>query len=257
MSIHKTAEIDSSSIISETAIIEAGVYIGKGCKVGDNVFIGRNSYIDRFTEIGEGTKIYAYSHIGADPQDLSYKGEDTKLKIGKNCVIREYAPIHRATTKENWETVLGDNVYVMALAHVAHDCVLGDNVVIASTAVLGGHCTIGKGAILGGGAAAHQNSEIGEYSMIGGNSSIRANVAPYTLVAGDIAKLLGLNVVGLKSNGIKPIVRIEIKSALAILMNMSYTKNDVINKLSDLVQHEEIVKFRDFIINSKRPLLRK
>lgn len=257
MSIHKTAEIDSSSEISDTAIIEAGVYIGKGCKIGDNVWVGRNSYINKFTEIGDGTKVYPYAHLGADPQDLSYKGEDTRLKIGKNCIIRESAPIHRGTTKENWETVLGDNVFLMALAHIAHDCVIGNNVVIASASILGGHCKIDKGAIVGGCCAVHQFSSIGGYSMLGGGSSVRLDIAPYILAAGDDIKIHGLNIVGLKNNGIKPAVRIELRSALAILMNMSFTKNNVIDELCNLVQYEEIVIFRDFIINSKRPLLRK
>ncbi len=257
MSIHKTAEIDSSSEISDTAIIEAGVYIGKGCKIGDNVWIGRNSYIDKYTEIGEGTKIYPFSHLGADPQDYSYKGEDTRLKIGKNCIIRESAPIHRGTTKENWETVLGDNVFVMTLTHVSHDCILGDNVIISTGTMIGGHSHIGEGAILGGCCALHQFISIGSHAMLGGASSVRMDIAPYILAAGSDIKIQGLNVVGLKRSGVKPEVRLEIKTALSILMDMSLSKNNVIDSLSNLVQYDEIIKFRDFLISSKKPLLRK
>ncbi len=257
MSIHKTAEIDSSSEISDTAIIEAGVYIGKGCKIGDNVWIGRNSYIDKYTEIGEGTKVYPHSHLGADPQDYSYKGEDTKLKIGKNCIIREYAPIHRGTTKESWETVLGDNIFIMALTHLGHDCIVGDDVILSTGAMVGGHSHIDKGAIIGGCAALHQFVSVGSYSMVGGASAVRMDIPPYVLVSGNDLEIQGLNVVGLKRRDVKPPVRAEIKSAVGILMDTSLSKNDVVDKLCNLVQYEEIVIFRDFIINSKRPLLRK
>jgi len=257
MAIHQTAIIDSSSEISSSAEISANVYIGKGCKIGNNVTIGVGTYIDKFTEIGDETIVYPHSHLGGDPQDTLYKGEDTKLVIGKNCVIREYAPIHRGTIKGRGITEVKNNVFVMASTHIAHDCTVEDDVVIVTGVVIGGHSVIGKGAVLGGGSAYHQFSHIGEYAMIGGGSVYTLNVAPYCMASGGDLRYAGLNIVGLKRVGTKPEVRLELKRALKILMDMHLTKQDVLLELDKLEQYNEIKIFKEFIENSKRALLRR
>ena len=121
--IDKTAVIHPSAQIADDAII--GPYV----VIGENVKIGMNAIVECHTEIGDGTILAPNAHIGGAPQDYSFKNEDTKLIIGKNCVIREFAPIHRATTKEDWKTEIGDNCLIMALSHIGHDCKFGNNVI--------------------------------------------------------------------------------------------------------------------------------
>lgn len=256
MAIHATATIDKSSEISSSAVIDAYAYIGKNCKIGDNVYVGRNAHIDMNTEIGDGTRIFSHAHLGAEPQDYSYRGEDTKLIIGKNCVIRENAPIHRATAKDKWETVIRDNVFIMALSHIGHDCIIEDNVTIVSGVLVGGHSVLECNVTVGGGCEIHQFTRIGRYSMIGGGSSLRSDVPPFVLIAGNPTILQGLNAVGLKRACIKPDVRLELKRAYKIYTKKSYSLAQVLKELESLVQFEEIKYFSQFLLDSKRPLLR-
>lgn len=255
--IDKNAFIDKTAEISGTAEISANVYIGKNCKIGDNVKIGYGTVIESNTEIGDGTIISPNVNLGGAPQDISYKGEDTKLIIGKNCIIREFAFIHRASTKEEWVTTIGDNCYIMASSHVAHDCRIGNNVIITSYAALAGHVHVDDGVIIGGGAGVHQFTRIGRQAMVGGYAKITKDVPPYALVDGNPARLFGLNMIGLKRRGIPPEVRNELKKAYNILVNMDYILDDVVTQIASLTQYEEIKVFLDFIKKSKRGIMRR
>ncbi len=172
--------------------------------------------IESNTTVGAGSVICANAHIGGDPQDYSFGGEDTKLIIGKNCVVREFATIHRASTKEDvWETVIGgDNCFIMAYAHVAHDCKLANNVTMTSFASFGGHCRVGAFVVAGGGyAACHQFCRIGTGAMLGGRVNVVKDIPPFTIAAGIPAVIEGLNTVGLKRRGVKPDARLELKKS--------------------------------------------
>jgi len=255
--IDKNVFIDKTAEIAESVEIAPNVYIGKNCKIGENVKIGFGTVIECNTEIGDGTIISPNVNLGGAPQDISYKGEDTKLIIGKNCIIREFAFIHRASTKEDWVTTIGDNCYIMASSHVAHDCRIGNNVIITSFAAIAGHVHIDDGAILGGGCGIHQFTRIGRQAMIGAYAKITKDVPPYALVDGNPAKLYGLNMIGLKRRGVPLDVRNELKKAYEILVNMDYMLDDVVNEIAKLEQYDEIKIFIDFIKKSKRGIMRR
>ncbi len=259
MAIHSSAYIDKSSEIADSAEIAAGAYIGKNCKIGENVVIGYNAVVESNTEIGDGTILSPNAHVGGAPQDVSYRGEDTKLVIGKNCIIREFAPIHRATTKEDeWVTVIGDECYIMSLSHVGHDCKLGKGVILVGSGMIAGHVEVGDYAVIGGHVGIHQFARIGTMAMVGAFAQVSRDILPYCtcgrLEGGNIT---GLNLVGLKRRGMKPEIRVELKKALKIFLDKSMLVEDAVIKMKELIQYPEIETMINFIETTKRGVARK
>jgi UDP-N-acetylglucosamine acyltransferase len=201
--------IDSTAIVSSKAILSEGVKIGPYCIIGDNVILGKNVelvshiYIDGFTEIGNNTKIFPFTAIGCIPQDLKYKGEESRIKIGMNNTIRENVTIHGGTKMGRMETTIGNNCLFMVATHIAHDCVVGDNIIMSNNATLGGHVIVEDNVIIGGLSAVHQFVRIGKHVIIGGITGVVGDIVPYASVAGDRAKILGVNTRGLRRYGIK------------------------------------------------------
>lgn len=203
MSIHPLAIIDSAAELDSTvsvgpyAIVEKGVRIDAGTEIGPHVVIGG------MTTIGKDNKIGPFTSVGTPPQDITYAGEDTRLIIGDNNIIREYCSIHRGTVSGHGETVIGNNNMLMAYSHVAHDCILKNNVVLVNNATLGGHVEVGDRVIIGGMTAIHQFTRIGEYAFIGGMSGISMDVPPYLIVAGirNDMRVRSINRIGLKRAG--------------------------------------------------------
>ncbi|MDR3037812.1 MAG: acyl-ACP--UDP-N-acetylglucosamine O-acyltransferase [Candidatus Adiutrix sp.] len=204
MSIHPTAVIDPSAAIEPTASVGAYAVVGPRVVIGPEVEIRPHAVIDKDTAIGRGTRIFPFASVGADPQDLKYQGERTRLTIGENVTIRESATIHRGTGGGGGLTAIGDGCLIMATAHVAHDCRLGPGVILSSYAVLAGHITIGEGAIIGGLSAIHQFCRVGPHAFLGGFSGASKDLPPYMAVAGEGRRLvlLGPNVVGLRRRGL-------------------------------------------------------
>lgn len=196
--------------IHPTAIVEPGAELGRGVKIGPYCLVGPKVKLGDDVElmghvclagntmIGARSKLYPYASIGYPPQDMKYRGEDTRLEIGCDNVIREQVTMHPGTVGGGGLTRVGDHGLFMIGSHVAHDCKVGHNVVMVNHATLGGHVQVGDYAILGGLVAIHQFVRIGPYAMIGGMSGVEADVIPYGMVVGDRARLSGLNVIGLK-----------------------------------------------------------
>lgn len=250
--IHPTAEVDKTAQIADSAEIGRGAYVGPNCIIGENVKIGMNAIVECHTEIGDGTILAPNAHVGGAPQDYSFKNEDTKLIIGKNCVIREFAPIHRATTKEDWKTEIGDNCLIMALSHIGHDCKFGNNVTLVAS-MIPGHVHVDDYALISGYAALHQGVHIGTMAMVSGMSRISLDVPPYCIAADPVkGRIAGLNVVGLRRRGVTAEARMELSRALKIFLNRDYSLNEAKEKLKDLNQFDEVVKFREFIEASSR-----
>ena len=209
--------IDNRAIISDDAqigqnvTIGANAVIGKNVKIGDNVIIMPNAYLE-YCEIGDGTIISPFASIGTAPQDLGYKNEPTKSIIGKNCIIKEYATVNRASG-EGKATIVGNKCMLMTSSHVAHNCVLEDEVIMANLATIGGHCHVGFGAFLGGMSVFHQNLRIGEMCIISGFSAARMDCLPYVKGEGRPPIPHGINAIGLKRRGIAPEVRNNLKEA--------------------------------------------
>lgn len=204
---HASANIHPTAIIERGARIAESAQVGPYCTVGPEVTLGENvrlvSHVSvgGITEIEEGTQIFPFASIGHAPQDLKFKGEKSRLVIGKRNVIREHVTMNPGTEGGGLITRVGDNCLFMVGSHVAHDCQIGNNVVMANNATLAGHVTVGDFAILGGLSAVHQHVRIGRHSIIGGMAGAEHDVIPYGSVVGERPALAGLNIIGLKRRG--------------------------------------------------------
>jgi UDP-N-acetylglucosamine acyltransferase len=197
--------------IHQTAVIEEGARIGKNvkvgafCVIGGNVVIGDNCelkahvVIEGNTTIGKDNVIFPFAVIGQNPQDLKYKGEPSKIKIGNNNRIREHCTIHPGTRGDKMITKIGNNNLLMVNTHVAHDCIIGNNCIFANNATLGGHVHVENNVVVGGMSAIHQFVRIGKHAMIGGMTGVERDVIPYGVVVEPRnTSLEGINLIGLK-----------------------------------------------------------
>ncbi len=199
--IHPTAIIEDGARIGADVTIGPYSLVGGAVELADGVDVDARVIIRGRTRIGERTRIAAHAYIGGDPQDLSYRGEDTAIEIGADCIIRENATIHRGTSRGRGTTTVGNRCFLMVGSHVAHDCVVGDNVILTNNAMIGGHSQIGDFAILGGAAAVQQFTRIGAHCFIGGLSGVERDVVPYAMAVGQHAVIAGINVRGIKRRG--------------------------------------------------------
>ena len=256
-------KIHPSAIISPHAELAQGVKVGPYSVIGDHVTIGRDTIIgphvviEGHTQIGERNSINPFTSIGLPPQDIGYRGEDTRLVIGNDNVIREYVTINRATVKENWETVIGNQNYIMAYAHIAHDCILGDNVIMSNVATLGGHITIGNHAVIGGLVAVQQFVRIGSFSFLGGKSGVDRDVPPFMITAGPRAKLYGINGKGLSRMGFSQESIDGLKKAYRIIWRENKRLSEGINRVrKEIKPSPELEMLLDFFNGSKKGILR-
>ena len=223
--IHKTSIIDSKSEISSNVKIGPYCVIGPNVKIGNNTIIHSHVNIMGNTEIGKNNKIYPFSSIGNDPQDLKFNGEQTKLIIGDKNIIREYVTINPGTKGGGGETKVGNNCLLMISSHIAHDCKIGNNVIIANNVPIGGHAHIGDNVIIGGNSAVQQFTRIGKMAMIGGMTGVLNDVIPYGLSMGNRNFLQGLNLIGLR--------RKEIPNKEILSLSEAYKEIFKTDKLTD------------------------
>jgi UDP-N-acetylglucosamine acyltransferase len=252
--------IHSTAIVHPSAKIAANVEIGAYTIIGENVTIGTGTKIGSHalvecSEIGENCTIFSHAAIGTAPQDLKYKNEPTKLIIGDNTTIREFTTLNRGTTA-SCQTAVGSNCLLMAYCHVAHDCIVRDNVIMANAATLGGHVEIQEHAFVGGVVAIHQFTRIGRHAMIGGGSKVAQDIMPYAQAQGDRARLIGLNLVGLKRRGFSSATIEEIKSAYRTLFMSSITMEEALDQLEATNPGPEVREIITFIHASKRGIAR-
>jgi UDP-N-acetylglucosamine acyltransferase len=236
--IHKTA------IIGEDVIIGNNVTIGPNCVLEGNVKIGNNNiiypsvYITGNTEIGDGNKFFPFCSIGSIPQDLKYDGENSKLIIGNKNTFREYSTANPGTLGDNMETIIGNSSLFMVGTHIAHDCIIGDQVIMANQATLGGHVHIDNNSVLGGISAVHQFCKIGKMAMVGGLSAVENDVIPYGLALGNRAKLIGVNIVGLKrANYSKQTIR-----EYSNIVNQIFTGRSIASEIENLRSDDNELK---------------
>jgi UDP-N-acetylglucosamine acyltransferase len=257
MTIHPTAVVSPRAEIADGAEIGPYSIIGDHVSIGKSTVVGSHVVIEGNTSIGERNRIFPFVTLGTPPQDTGYRGEDTRLVIGNDNIIREYATIHRATTKQEWVTAIGDGNYLMAYSHVAHDCVLGNHVILANVATLGGHIHIGDYANLGGQAAVHQFVRIGAYAFVGGKSGVDRDVPPFMITAGERAKLYGVNRRGLRRHGLTQESIDGLKKAFQIIWRDNLQFPDGIRKArEEIPPSPELEMLLSFLENSKRGILR-
>lgn len=257
MSIHATAIVNPGAEVHPSAEIGPYVVIGSRVKIGAGTSVGPFTVIDGDTTIGEKNKIFHHASVGAQPQDLKYAGEHTKLVIGDENMIREFSTLHIGTAGGGGLTRVGNRNLFMAYSHVAHDCVVGNGNVLANGATLAGHVEIGDFVILGGLSAVHQFSRIGKHAFIAGGAMVGMDVPPYCTAQGDRAELVGLNTVGLQRHGYTEDQVSRIKDAYRILFRSKLGLNEALTKLkAEHGGHSEIDHLIDFISASKRGITR-
>ena len=253
--------IDKTAIINSKAKIDTNVEIGPYSVIGPNVEIGQGTKIQShvsitgYTSIGKDNRIFPFSSIGNEPQDLKYKGENTKLIIGNGNTIREYTTINTGTIGGGGITKIGENNLLMIGVHIAHDCTIGDNVVIANSAAIAGHAEIGDRVIIGGNCGVQQFTRVGKMAMIGGMTGVSRDVIPYGLSLGNRNYLNGINIVGLRRSKVSNKDIICLSDAYKEIFKTE-SLNENLNKLNgnfkDNIFVQEIIDFinRD----KKRPI---
>jgi UDP-N-acetylglucosamine acyltransferase len=255
--------IHPAALVSPRAELAEGVEIGPYCTIGDNVTIDKDTtlishvVIEGHTRIGKHNTLYPFVSIGSPPQDVGYRGEETRVLIGDDNLIREFTTINRATTKQDGQTVVGSGNYLMAYSHVAHDCVLGNRIIMGNAATLGGHVQVDDCAIFGGMVAVHQFVRIGAYAFLGGKAGIDRDVPPFMIVAGERAKLYGVNQRGLRRLGWAPEKITAIKKAYQIIWrgNRSFAEG-VKQVRAEVPSFPELELLLSFLVMSKRGILR-
>ncbi|WP_457678870.1 acyl-ACP--UDP-N-acetylglucosamine O-acyltransferase [Thermovibrio sp.] len=246
------AVVEKGAELDEGVVVEPFAYVGSKVKVGKGTVIKSGAYITGDTQIGKECIIFA-SHIGVEPQDLKYKGEETKVIIGDRVKVREYATIHRGTEGGGGITKIGNDVLLMAYVHVAHDVQIGNGVIVANAVQIAGHVEIGDWAVIGGLTGIHQFVRIGSHAMIGGASAVHRDVPPFTVAQGNRAKLVGINIVGLKRRGFSR----EVIKALSTAFEMAFKTDEPLQVALKRVEEEfkdfpEVLSFVKFIRESKR-----
>ena len=237
--------------------VSVGAYtiIEDGVTIGDGTSIGNYNTICRGTTIGANCTIFHNTSLGEAPQDLKYGGEETLTFIGDNVLIRESVTINRGTVAYG-KTVVGNNVLLMACAHVAHDCTVGDNTIMANLATLGGHVELGEWVNLGGAVMVHQFTKIGSHSFIGGGFRAVQDVPPFIIAAGEPIRFGGINKIGLERRGFSDEARAEIKKAYRTYFLSKLTRTDALKKIkSEMSGSDHINTIVDFIESSERGII--
>jgi UDP-N-acetylglucosamine acyltransferase len=255
-------KIHPSAVIERGAKVHDSVEVGPFCVVGANVELQEgvklinHVCVDGHTTIGKGTTVYPFASLGQPPQSLAYKGEDTKLLIGANNIIREHVTMNPGTAKGGAMTKVGDNCMFMADSHVAHDCIVGSNCVFANNAMVGGHVVVEDFVWLGGGAAVHQFSRIGKHAFVGGMAGLEGDLIPYGSVMGNRAYLAGLNLVGLKRRGFTREQIHELRNAYRLMFAQEGTFQERLADVAELFANNgEVMDIVNFVRSGgSRPL---
>jgi UDP-N-acetylglucosamine acyltransferase len=255
--IHSTAIIDQSTQIASGVSIGPYSVIGAGVEIGEGTWIGPHVVINGPTRIGRNNKIFQFNSIGDIPQDKKFEGEVSSLEIGDGNTIREYCSFNRGTEHGGGVTRVGNNNWIMAYVHIAHDCQVGSGIIMANNATLAGHVIIGDHAILGGFTLVHQFCEVGAHSFSAMGTAIGKDVPPYILVAGQPASPRGLNTEGLKRHGFEG-DRLELlRKAYKTVYRNGLKAEEAIVQLSHLgSQSQEVMSMAQFIKSSKRGIVR-
>lgn len=256
--IHPTAVIDPS------AKVPASCSIGPHCTIGANVELGENcELISHVTihgpsKIGARNRFFPFCAIGGEPQDLTYKGEPTRLEMGDDNVLREFVTVSRGTVKGGGLTKVGSHTLIMAYAHIAHDCIVGDHVIMANAATLAGHVTIEEWASVGAFSAVHQFDVVGAHAYIGGGTIVTRDVLPFSkTVSPREAKAYGVNAIGLERRGFSKERIQKIQRAFRVLLNSKLNTTQALEKLkSEGDQGEDVAMLIAFIEKSERGVIK-
>ena len=255
--IHPTALVDPKAEIADDVEIGAFSIVGPKVKIDSGSWIGPHVVVTGRTTIGKNTRIFQFASMGEEPQDKKYNGEDTELIIGDNNTIRELCTFSRGTIQGTGKTILGDDNWIMASVHIAHDCILGDHIIMANNASLAGHVEVGDWAILSGYSLIHQFCSVGEHSFTSFASHVNQSIPPYVTVSGEKAKARGVNTEGLKRRGYSSEQVQQVRRAYKILYRSGLTMDQAKTELMAMAKESsEIEPLVHFLNTTEKSMIR-
>ncbi len=249
--IHPNAKLAENVKIDPFTVIHQNVSIGEGTWVGSNVTIMEGVHI------GNNCRIFPGAVLGAVPQDLKFKGEDTTVEIGDNTTIREYVTVHRGT-RDRWKTTVGNNCLIMAYSHIAHDCAVGSNCIMSNNSQMAGHVIMGDYAWVAGFTAIHQFVKIGQHAFIAGGSLVRKDVPPYIKAVRNPLSYGGVNSVGLKRRGFSLDKINQILDIYRIIYNKGFNTSKALEFIEEeMAASDERDEIIGFIRDSERGIIKR
>lgn len=255
--ISEHATIHPSAKLAKGVTVGPGTIIGPDVEIGEDTWIGPHVVIQGPTVIGKNNKVFQFASVGDEPQDITYKGEPTRLEIGDNNIIREFCMISRGTVKGGGLTRLGNDNFFMAYTHVGHDCIVGNHVIMVNYAALSGHVTVDDYVNIGGYAAIHQFCHIGMYAFIARATYVTKDVLPYIMIAGHATSACGINTVGLKRRGFSSDAIDGLRRAYKIIFRRGLTVQQAVAELEVLQQDcSEVSLMTDALNKSTRGIVR-
>ena len=255
--IHETALVDPAANLADDVEVGAFSIIGPKVTIGEGSRIGPHVVVTGRTTIGKNTRIFQFASIGEEPQDKKYDGEDTELIIGDNTTIRELCTFSRGTIQGGGKTIIGNNNWIMACVHIAHDCILGDNIIMANNASLAGHVTVGDWAILSGYSLIHQFCQVGEHSFTSFASHVNRSIPPYVTVSGEKARARGVNTEGLRRRGYSPEQIQRVRKAYKVLYRSGLPLEEATAQLEEMAgEHDEIKPWVSFLDATEKSFIR-
>ncbi|MFZ6748621.1 acyl-ACP--UDP-N-acetylglucosamine O-acyltransferase [Undibacterium sp. Ren11W] len=262
MAIHPSALIDPKASLDSSVEVGAYTIIGPNVRIGAGTKIGPHVVIEGHTTIGRENTLFQFSSIGAAPQDKKYAGEPTRLEIGDRNVIREFCTFNLGTSQDVGVTRLGNDNWIMAYVHIAHDCQVGNHTIFANNAALAGHVHIGDWVILGGFSNTHQFCKIGAHAMVGMSTSLTQDVPPFVMLNGNPAAAHGINVEGLKRRGFSREQISAIRQSYKLLYKSGLTLEEaklaLDQQVADLAPEQalHVKAIREFLDGSTRGIVR-
>jgi len=255
--IHQSALVAPGAQLGSNVSVGAYSIIGEDAEIGDNTVIGPHVVISGRTRIGRDNRIFQFNSLGAVPQDKKYDGEPTRLEIGDRNTIREFCTFNLGTAQDVGITRVGNDNWIMAYVHIAHDCQVGNHTVFANNAQLAGHVHIDDWAILGGYTGVHQFCRVGAHTMTAVGTVVLQDVPPFVMAAGNTASPFGINAEGLKRRGFSPEALLALKRAYRTLYKSGLMLDEARAKLNEeVLVHPEIQPLLDFLAASKRGIIR-
>jgi UDP-N-acetylglucosamine acyltransferase len=257
MAIHPTAVVEAGAVIDASCTVGPYAVIGPRVRLGEGSSVGSHAVVTGNTTLGRQNRVFPHAVIGEIPQDLKFRGEDSRLEIGDGNTFREFSTVNLGTEGGGGVTRIGNGGLFMAYSHVGHDCIIGDGAIIANGVALAGHIVIEDHVHVSGLAAAHQFVQLGRLSFVSGLTGVAMDVAPYCTVAGARAELAGLNLVGLQRAGMSEEQIARVKQAYKVFFRSGLPAAEALGQLrAELGGHPEIAHFIAFVERSKRGITR-
>jgi UDP-N-acetylglucosamine acyltransferase len=255
--IHPTAVVSPDARIGADCVIGPYSIIGGEVSLGDRVRIDGHCVIDGRTRIGDEAHLFPFVSIGLPPQDLKFAGEETETEIGRRTRIREFVTIHRGTAGGGGITKVGDDCFIMAQAHIAHDCLIGNQVIMANAATLAGHVTIDDGANIGAYSGVHQFCRVGREAYVGGYSVVVKDALPFALTVGNHAKCYGVNKVGVRRRGYSRETVAALHHAFHLLLSSKLNTTQALERMrAEITNSPEVDELIHFVESSKRGVVK-